>query len=54
MRVDLKKYKREKRVLLEKYTSKAMQFNTTLMYPAPLITSHHDKRERERDLSSPS
>jgi hypothetical protein len=30
----LKKYKREKSVLLEKHTEKAMQFKRTLMYPA--------------------
>lgn len=31
---NLKKYKSEKRVLLEKHTAKAMQFKRTLMYPA--------------------
>jgi hypothetical protein len=32
----LKKYKREKSVLLEKHTEKAMQFKRTLMYPTIL------------------
>lgn len=44
---DLKKYKREKSVLLEKHTAKAMQFKRTLVYPATSDIFHLKKKKKE-------